>query len=1324
HLHVSKIRSLTKPLLPQHHNNKEYQKATGQQTQLPSNSSQFSSSTIPGKIEKVAVPPSVGLRSAYPTAAGASPTFKTEDPRQTGTESRATGRENPVPPASRRWVPPSLRPQHGLTEEARIDSIFRKVRGILNKLTPEKFQKLSDELLKLDLNSSKILNGVILLIFDKALDEPKYSSMYAQLCKRIQKELETDIDKSKSSTFLQILLNVCRDKFENRVQYSEKIINSESTLTDDLEEKKNVAKQKILGNVKFIGELYKLGMLVEAHLHKMLRSLFTNKSSSSTEKNCEDMECLAQLIRTCGKNLDTELGKQLMDQYFERMEKYSQPQSIFPPRIRFLLRDLIELRKNNWTPRKVALVEGPAPIQELNHDDDVLPAGLNHLRRDRDYRNNDRSEQRDWISKFSLNLHNLNDGFNLLSVSSPSPLLPSSYNQSSNGYGNRDHRDNGGGGGNYRMHNNRNNQNNYGNNNMRYNKHNNHHHPGNGGSMRDGGNGSHSSSYGGGNPGMMSNKDLAPRFKRNLMTPPQNPVEELQMRPTPNSLLFKANMNIKPQLPISSSIGGGASGGAKANFNGPSLSEFPSPLTTRTLLSEQRNAGQINSSAFSAGNNNTGTSGNFGASGGNSMSSTGVPRGGIQSDNGGGGSMMSTGRSTGGSPQQPPANQPITSNVMNHRHQQHTSQGPRQLGGNENGNNNLNKLHEHQHHHLHHQVQQNSQGSSMGDHHGIREMNGDRMINHYETSSHNRPHMDHQLNPSLSNSTNAGAANNGSLLHGNKMAQKEQIVKPASSDKTEKKKKEKGLSKEDHLKRVVTFVSDVMMENIKQQIEEEEQQKNANTGEKEETNANETNDATVKEVVVEVVDKIEEIAEPELLSTPIENEPVELIENAQVIADTMTDQNDLVQKEKKIQEEENGAADLKEDEKADIGSETQKDENDLTALNSEQQEQQLTEVSAAEIFDEVKERQESDDSIPAASPKSTEDLTDEKQEVKKLTLMEELVSAFCELKIPEKFMREAMIAILNQVLDRNDAFHTKTIEFLQILNKESKLSESAALESFKSIVNGMNEKEKTIPKITTIIASLLARAVAVNLCGLTDVANFAENGQHYPLFLLVLQHLHKQLGKQPLQELFNKSKVNLMSSLPECDRTKDRMAEILEDRNLNFLYPLLRVQAELWKQILSDANPQQFYKWIKENVESSCYTEPGFIVAIMTVLLKYINQESENLKEDKKRIEKEKEILTKYCPVLNAFLNGNNDLQLTAVYAIQVYWYSIGYPKGVLLRWFQEMYELSVIEEDAFLRYKEDVTDIYPGKGKALFQVNQWLTWLAEAEDEDDDEED
>lgn len=53
--------------------------------------------------------------------------LKTEAPRQTGPESRVPGRETPIPPASRRWVPPSLRPQHDLTPETQNDAVFRKV---------------------------------------------------------------------------------------------------------------------------------------------------------------------------------------------------------------------------------------------------------------------------------------------------------------------------------------------------------------------------------------------------------------------------------------------------------------------------------------------------------------------------------------------------------------------------------------------------------------------------------------------------------------------------------------------------------------------------------------------------------------------------------------------------------------------------------------------------------------------------------------------------------------------------------------------------------------------------------------------------------------------------------------------------------------------------------------------------------------------------------------------------------------------------------------------------------------------------------------------
>lgn len=41
----------------------------------------------------------------------------------------------------------------------------------------------------------------------------------------------------------------------------------------------------------------------------------------------------------------------------------------------------------------------------------------------------------------------------------------------------------------------------------------------------------------------------------------------------------------------------------------------------------------------------------------------------------------------------------------------------------------------------------------------------------------------------------------------------------------------------------------------------------------------------------------------------------------------------------------------------------------------------------------------------------------------------------------------------------------------------------------------------------------------------------------------------------------------------------------------------------------------------------------------------------------------------------------------------------------MLLRYFVNFYDMEIIEEEAFLLWKEDITQEYPGKGKALFQV-------------------
>lgn len=43
---------------------------------------------------------------------------------------------------------------------------------------------------------------------------------------------------------------------------------------------------------------------------------------------------------------------------------------------------------------------------------------------------------------------------------------------------------------------------------------------------------------------------------------------------------------------------------------------------------------------------------------------------------------------------------------------------------------------------------------------------------------------------------------------------------------------------------------------------------------------------------------------------------------------------------------------------------------------------------------------------------------------------------------------------------------------------------------------------------------------------------------------------------------------------------------------------------------------------------------------------------------------------------------------------------------GLLLRLFVYWYEMDVIDEEVLLQWREDPSDRYPGKGKALFQVH------------------
>ncbi len=61
---------------------------------------------------------------------------------------------------------------------------IKVVKGILNKLTPEKFDRLLVQLIDA-INSADVLHSTIQLTFENAVAQPTFVALYAELCNRL-----------------------------------------------------------------------------------------------------------------------------------------------------------------------------------------------------------------------------------------------------------------------------------------------------------------------------------------------------------------------------------------------------------------------------------------------------------------------------------------------------------------------------------------------------------------------------------------------------------------------------------------------------------------------------------------------------------------------------------------------------------------------------------------------------------------------------------------------------------------------------------------------------------------------------------------------------------------------------------------------------------------------------------------------------------------------------------------------------------------------------------------------------------------------------------
>ncbi|OAA56640.1 eukaryotic translation initiation factor subunit [Niveomyces insectorum RCEF 264] len=267
-------------------------------------------------------------------------------------------------------------------------TVQRKVKAALNKMTPEKFDKIADQILAIAMQSKdeedgRTLRQVIQLTFEKATDEAHWASMYARFCKHMLDMMSKDIrdttikDKkgdviSGGTLFRKYLLNRCQEEFERGwkvdLPQPKEGESKETAMLSDEYYVAAAAKRRGLGLVQFIGELYKLGMLTERIMHECVRKLVDYETTPDEA----EIESLSKLLRTVGANLDsTEKGRPMMDAYFVRIKNIIDIPDL-PSRLKFMLMDIVDLRARNWISNEVN--KGPKTLEEVRQEAEAAAA--------------------------------------------------------------------------------------------------------------------------------------------------------------------------------------------------------------------------------------------------------------------------------------------------------------------------------------------------------------------------------------------------------------------------------------------------------------------------------------------------------------------------------------------------------------------------------------------------------------------------------------------------------------------------------------------------------------------------------------------------------------------------------------------------------------------------------------------------------------------------------------------------------------------------------------------------------------------------------------
>jgi len=286
----------------------------------------------------------------------ASPGSKSGTPQQlTPPDSPVTSPTYKLTASPTSWSAARLRRTESTIEQDEGVEVQRFVKSILNKITIEKFEKLYEQLTSSSLDFSAHTTMFAKEIHEKALLQHNFAGMYADLCARCALDFVTGSEALKQS-----LLTQCWQFFTTSL-LPPPPLDLLCDTEENCDEGNDQHKKRILGNARFMGELFIRNMIPTQELFVCTKELL------KTPLVPDKIEALVGLLTVVGHAFDSpdrpERG-QLREVFWHVRGLTFDPS--LPKRIRCKLQDLLDLRETNWTDNKEATrVFGPKKLKDV-----------------------------------------------------------------------------------------------------------------------------------------------------------------------------------------------------------------------------------------------------------------------------------------------------------------------------------------------------------------------------------------------------------------------------------------------------------------------------------------------------------------------------------------------------------------------------------------------------------------------------------------------------------------------------------------------------------------------------------------------------------------------------------------------------------------------------------------------------------------------------------------------------------------------------------------------------------------------------------------------